>query len=84
MSMASFTDKAVSAKINAIRQCGVCPTCLQPASAPYRWYADSGKCIEGCIDAFHSGKLRGVSLAWHMRPSAVKYREEVLRCLESM
>jgi len=75
------TDKAVSAKINALRQTAQCPTCCQPASTPYRWYADSGKCIEGCTDSFHTGQLRGVSLAWHMRPCAVKWREDVLQRL---
>lgn len=74
------TDKAVSAKINAIRQTAQCPTCCQSAGAPYRWYVES-ECIEGCIDAFHSGKLRGVSLAWHMRPCAVKWRKDVLQRL---
>ncbi len=81
------TRDAVSAKILSIRtnagNPGVsCPTCGRNASGPYRrWDQATGRVVEGCVDAFHTGKLYGESEAWHSRKVAVAIRRETLRSI---
>lgn len=57
-----------------------CCTCGHPRSAPYR-SRHKGRIVEGCIDASHSGWVRGEDQAWHERPQAVAHREETARHL---
>ncbi len=74
-------DLAVSKIRSAAGNPGhVCPTCGKPAHAPYRRVLN-GKISEGCVDPFHTGRLSGADLAWHMRPCAVQLRISILRSL---
>lgn len=85
-----MSDASVSKKINAIREKALkklgatmdyCPTCVQPADAPYRRLSPRGTYTEGCVDAYHHGHLYGGSLEWHMRPGAQRIRARELESL---
>ena len=81
------SDARVTAKILAIRKAAgnpgtQCPTCGQPAHAPYRRRGPGGEITEGCIDAFHgpSLKLGGASPSreWHEHERAKGHRRREL------
>lgn len=80
-----------SDKITAIRRCArrslglpedppACPSCNQPASAPYRSRSPDGAITYGCVDAYHTGHLPSTSETgkWHNRPDAIKIRRAYL------
>ena len=53
-----------------------CPTCERPASKPHRSLREDGTIRSGCVDGFHTGRLKQGSNdeAWHMKPANVKWR----------
>jgi hypothetical protein len=53
-----------------------CPICCRPAAAPYRRYNSRGQVVEGCVAAFHGGKLvtPSESNRWHCRPATKSIR----------
>jgi len=55
-----------------------CSTCGRPVGAPYRRYGPSGRVLEGCVDAFHSGNLLrdSKSAKFHARQEARAIRGE--------
>jgi hypothetical protein len=61
-----------------------CPKCSQSVGHPHRRKDAHGRIVEGCIDACHKPHISGESLKWHMRPSAVAHRKDVLAHLESI
>lgn len=60
-----------------------CPTCVRPASDPYRSYDSRGKVVSGCVDDFHTGHLvtPSESSMWHNSKAAKKLRTANRRAL---
>ncbi len=58
-----------------------CPTCGHARSAPRRRVRD-GDIVEGCVDASHTGWVRGPDLAWHDRAPARAIRAREAARLE--
>jgi len=56
-----------------------CPTCCREAHSPHRRHDTSGKIVEGCVDAFHTGHLVPLSgsAMWHNRPAAKQIRKNL-------
>ena len=62
-----------------------CNTCGRSKSSPFRVYDSHGKCIEGCVDAIHTGHLVSPSESsfWHNRPEAKRIRASWKRFIAS-
>lgn len=90
------TADKTSEKINSIRAAALfslgaephakCPTCTRPAAMPYRLNDFHGKITGGCVDAFHTEHLVGISSSnrWHNRPEAKALRRAELAHLNSV
>ena len=54
-----------------------CTTCGRAAGNPSRVYDSDGRVLSGCVDAFHTGHLPGLSetLHWHNRSEAKRIRQ---------
>lgn len=64
-----------------------CPTCTRRADAPYRNILKDGTLVAGCIDAFHTESLAGLttgSAHWHFRKTAQEWRRAHLKHLASL
>lgn len=87
--MSATRDQNVSAMIVAIRESAgnpgiTCPICVRIASAPYRRRNAAGRIVEGCVDAFHTGRLvTQADSAWHDRPDAREMRVTTLKSLQA-
>lgn len=77
MTLESVSERTVKIRLLAGGNPHTCPVCGCARSAPARRYVD-GKIAEGCVDASHTGWLRGVDLDWHNRPAAIGIRAAVL------
>lgn len=80
--------KSQSAKILSIRlvagnDCAICPVCCNKPGNPFRAFDKSGRVINGCVDATHTGHLVPISESqrWHMRPAAIDIRRMQLSCI---
>jgi len=79
------SQKIMKIRLAAGGSATTCPTCTRPAENPYRRWDASGRIIEGCVDAIHTGKLVPISSSngWHMRKKAIAIRRSELDALMS-
>ena len=58
-----------------------CPICTRADHSPYRVYDERGHVIQGCVSAFHDGRLQQLSESarWHGRPVAKAIRTALRR-----
>jgi hypothetical protein len=62
-----------------------CNICTRSVYDPFRVYDKQGKCVEGCVDECHTGKLTPISDSsrWHNRPAAKQIRRNLRKMLKA-
>jgi hypothetical protein len=56
-----------------------CPICTRADNDPYRVYDERGEVIQGCVAAYHNGRLQEISASarWHNRKEAKAIRRSM-------